>query len=51
MKYSISVPNRAKINKKRSKPAIDVNAKGPKKISPLRHKPSKEPIEYICVVQ
>lgn len=33
MKYSISVPNRAKINKKQSKPAIDLNAKGPKKIS------------------
>lgn len=33
MKYSISVPNRGKINKKRSKPAIDLNAKGPKKIS------------------
>lgn len=33
MKYSTSVPNRAKINKKWSKPPIDLNAKGPKKIS------------------
>lgn len=33
MKYSISVLNRAKINKNGSKPAIDLNAKGPKMIS------------------
>lgn len=33
MKYSISIPNRAKINKKRRKPAIDLNATRPKKIS------------------
>lgn len=33
MKYSISVPNRAKINKNWSKPAIDLNAKSTKKIS------------------
>lgn len=33
MKYSISVPNRAKINKNGSKPAIDLNAKAPKMIS------------------
>lgn len=32
MKYSISVPNGAKINKIWSKPAIDLNAKGPRKI-------------------